>query len=390
MYHLILNQTPFYPEGGGQVGDKGFIVKNDIKIKVVNTLKENELVIHKVLSLPDELSDSWQASVNVEDRSLIESNHSATHLLHFALRKVLGAHVEQKGSLVDSKHLRFDFSHFKKLSKEEIVRVEVEVNLLIDSQIALEDFRSIPIKEAKDRGAMSLFGEKYGEEVRMIQFGNSLELCGGTHVQNTGNIRRLKIVSESSVASGIRRVEAITNKTAFAWYNSQILVLNEVKEALKNSDDVLKSLEELQIENNDFRKKIEEFELAEAHRTKQKLITQIENIKGYNILIDEVSLSSKQVKDLAFQLSNEVQNLIIVIGNKDKTKAGLTVMFSESTKFETGLNARNIIKDISHHINGGGGGQDFFATAGGKNQGGIKSALQAAKVIVESILVKLN
>ena len=390
LYHLILNQTPFYPEGGGQVGDKGFIVKNDIKIKVVNTLKENELVIHKVLSLPDELSDSWQASVNVEDRSLIESNHSATHLLHFALRKVLGAHVEQKGSLVDSKHLRFDFSHFKKLSKEEIVRVEVEVNLLIDSQIALEDFRSIPIKEAKDRGAMSLFGEKYGEEVRMIQFGNSLELCGGTHVQNTGNIRRLKIVSESSVASGIRRVEAITNKTAFAWYNSQILVLNEVKEALKNSDDVLKSLEELQIENNDFRKKIEEFELAEAHRTKQKLITQIENIKGYNILIDEVSLSSKQVKDLAFQLSNEVQNLIIVIGNKDKTKAGLTVMFSESTKFETGLNARNIIKDISHHINGGGGGQDFFATAGGKNQGGIKSALQAAKVIVESILVKLN
>ena len=390
LYHLILNQTPFYPEGGGQVGDKGFIVKNDIKIKVVNTLKENELVIHKVLSLPDELSDSWQASVNVEDRSLIESNHSATHLLHFALRKVLGAHVEQKGSLVDSKHLRFDFSHFKKLSKEEIVRVEVEVNLLIDSQIALEDFRSIPIKEAKDCGAMSLFGEKYGEEVRMIQFGNSLELCGGTHVQNTGNIRRLKIVSESSVASGIRRVEAITNKTAFAWYNSQILVLNEVKEALKNSDDVLKSLEELQIENNDFRKKIEEFELAEAHRTKQKLITQIENIKGYNILIDEVSLSSKQVKDLAFQLSNEVQNLIIVIGNKDKTKAGLTVMFSESTKFETGLNARNIIKDISHHINGGGGGQDFFATAGGKNQGGIKSALQAAKVIVESILVKLN
>ena len=221
LYHLILNQTPFYPEGGGQVGDKGFIVKNDIKIKVVNTLKENELVIHKVLSLPDELSGSWQASVNVEDRSLIESNHSATHLLHFALRKVLGAHVEQKGSLVDSKHLRFDFSHFKKLSKEEIVRVEVEVNLLIDSQIALEDFRSIPIKEAKDRGAMSLFGEKYGEEVRMIQFGNSLELCGGTHVQNTGNIRRLKIVSESSVASGIRRVEAITNKTAFAWYKSR-------------------------------------------------------------------------------------------------------------------------------------------------------------------------
>ena len=390
LYHLILNQTPFYPEGGGQVGDKGFIVKNDIKIKVVNTLKENELVIHKVLSLPDELSGSWQASVNVEDRSLIESNHSATHLLHFALRKVLGVHVEQKGSLVDSKHLRFDFSHFKKLSKEEIVRVEVEVNLLIDSQIALEDFRSIPIKEAKDRGAMSLFGEKYGEEVRMIQFGNSLELCGGTHVQNTGNIRRLKIVSESSVASGIRRVEAITNKTAFAWYNSQISLLNEVKEALKYSDDVLKSLEELQIENNDFRKKIEELELAEAHRTKQKLITQIENINGYNILIDEVSLSSKQVKDLAFQLSNEVQNLIIVIGNKDKTKAGLTVMFSESTKFETGLNARNIIKDISHHINGGGGGQDFFATAGGKNQGGIKSALQAAKVIVESILVKLN
>jgi len=384
LYQLVLSKTPFYPEGGGQVGDSGWLVKGDLKIKIIDTQKENDLIVHKVPSIPEDLSGSWSASVDNSKRKLTEANHSATHLLHFALRSVLGTHVEQKGSSVNSKRLTFDFSHFQKLTKDELAKVENMVNQLISDQLDLNEYRSIAIGEAKGLGAMSLFGEKYGEHVRMIQFGESKELCGGTHVTNSGKIARIKIIAESSVASGIRRIEAITSNEAFNWYNSQVETLNQIKHKFKDPADILKVVDTVQQENVEFKRRIEAYELAEVSNIKKSLRNSSEEMFGMNVIIKIVELTSKQIKDLAFQLNKEVDNMVLVIGNKDGAKAGLTVMISESNKDRLALNARGLIKEISPLIQGGGGGQDYFATAGGKNQEGIIQALDLARNLIES------
>ncbi|MBD81341.1 MAG: alanine--tRNA ligase [Crocinitomicaceae bacterium] len=385
-YQFVLDQTPFYPEGGGQVGDTGVLLNGDAKIGVIDTQKENELIVHKVTSLPNALEGNWKAVVNLEKRKLTEANHSATHLLHFALRKCLGNHVEQKGSEVNHSKLRFDFSHFQKMSTEELQDVEDEVNSMIQNQFVLEEFREISIEEAKGLGAMSLFGEKYGDVVRMIQFGDSKELCGGTHVQNSGNIGRFKILSESSVASGIRRIEAITNKAVFDWYDNQVSLLDRVRSEFNNPKDLIKSIETIKQEVSSYKSRIEKYELQEVGNVKGDLLNSVEKIADLNVIIQEVILPAKQIKDIAFQLTKEVEDLFLVIGTRESSKAGLTVMLSENARATSGLDARNIIKEISPLIKGGGGGQDFFATAGGKNPDGIAGALDKAKSMLTEVL----
>ncbi|MDY7394910.1 alanine--tRNA ligase [Aureibaculum sp. 2210JD6-5] len=379
MYQLVFNMTPFYPEGGGQIGDKGHIeMSNGDVIYILDTKKENNLIVHYAKNLPKNTSEIFKAVVNEEHRKLSASNHTATHLLHQALRKVLGDHVEQKGSLVKPKSLRFDFSHFAKVEPDQLQEIEDFVNARIRENLPLVEKRNIPMQEALDEGAMALFGEKYGDSVRAIRFGKSIELCGGTHVQQTGDIWYFKIKSESAIASGIRRIEAITNSVVGDYFVNIDKNYEAVKQVLKNHKEPVKAIENLQEENTNLKKQIENLLKDKASNLKEELKQNFEQINGINFISTEVNLDANSVKDLAFQLGGEINDLFFIAGSNNDGKAILTIYISKSITNDK-LHAGNIVRELGKLIQGGGGGQAFFATAGGKNPEGIAAALEKAK-----------
>ena len=382
-YQLVFNQTPFYPEGGGQVGDTGYIEANGEKTSIFDTKKENNLIVHLAERLPADPNVLFVGNIDKTKRALSACNHSATHLLHHALRTVLGTHVEQKGSLVNAKNLRFDFSHYSKVTTEELKQIEELVNANIRENILLNEHRNIPIEEAKSMGAMALFGEKYGDAVRAIQFGESIELCGGTHVSTTSAIGLFKITSESAVAAGIRRIEAITSTTAEEFYRSQVETLNEIKEVLKNPKNIVEAVEELTKKNASLQKQIENFQREKAQAVKHELKTKIEGINGINYLGTKVNLDAGSIKDIAYQLKGETSNFIGIFGGVEEDKCSLTIIIDENLAKEKGLDAGKIIREISKHIQGGGGGQAFFATAGGKNTSGVDKAIETFRAFID-------
>jgi len=383
-FQLVLNATPFYPEGGGQVGDSGLLLdSNGETISVIDTKKENNLIVHYTKTLPQNVTDTFIAQVNAAERFRSECNHSATHLMHQALREILGTHVEQKGSMVQGSGLRFDFSHFSKLTSEEIKAVEVFVNSRINQKIKLEENRSVPVAEAMESGAMALFGEKYGDAVRTIRFGDSIELCGGTHVKNTADIWSFKIVSESAVASGIRRIESITGEAVQAFFDTQESTLKSINESLKHPQDAIKAIGNLQTENALLKKEIESLSKLQTQIVKQELQTQLKTVNGIEFLAVEVDLTPPAIKDLAFDLGQGKDNLFLVLVTQKGGKPVISCYISKALVAERSMNAGTIVKELGKHIQGGGGGQPFFATAGGKNPEGIPAMLEAAAVLIE-------
>ena len=383
-FQLVLNATPFYPEGGGQVGDSGLLLdSNGETISVIDTKKENNLIVHYTKTLPQNVTDTFIAQVNVAERFRSECNHSATHLMHQALREILGTHVEQKGSMIQGSGLRFDFSHFSKLTSEEIKAVEVFVNSRINQKIKLEENRSVPVAEAMESGAMALFGEKYGDAVRTIRFGDSIELCGGTHVKNTADIWSFKIVSESAVASGIRRIEAITGEAVQVFFDTQESTLKSINESLKHPQDAIKAIGNLQTENALLKKEIESLSKLQTQIVKQELQTQLKTVNGIEFLAVEVDLTPPAIKDLAFDLGQGKDNLFLVLVTQKGGKPVISCYISKALVAERSMNAGTIVKELGKHIQGGGGGQPFFATAGGKNPEGIPAMLEAAAGLIE-------
>jgi alanyl-tRNA synthetase len=377
-YHLVFNLTPFYPEGGGQVGDTGQLVNDSETVQILDTKKENNLIVHIVEALPSNLTSDFIAKVDVVKRKNSANNHTATHLLHETLREVLGDHVAQKGSLVNSDYLRFDFSHFSKVDSEDLKTIERSVNSKIRANFSLEEFRNLPFTKAEEMGAMALFGEKYGDTVRVIKFGSSAELCGGIHVESTGEIGLFKILSESAVASGIRRIEAVSADKAVRFYEDKLGVLNQLQGVLK-TNDLLKSVSQLVEENQALNKKINQLNSEKAGDLLGDLMTKAEEINGVNLVSSEVDLDSKSIKNLAFKLTKENDNLLLVLASKADGKAMLTVAVSEQLSKNKDLHAGKIVKELAVEISGGGGGQAFFATAGGKDISGIPKALSKAK-----------
>ena len=379
LYQLVFNQTPFYPEGGGQVGDKGYLEsENGDVVYIIDTKKENNLIIHIAKSLPKNIDATFKAVVDTKQRARTASNHTATHLLHLALRTVLGTHVEQKGSMVHSGNLRFDFSHFSKVSKEELQEVENFVNARIREALPLEEQRNITYDQAIAEGAIALFGEKYGDAVRAIRFGESMELCGGTHVNNTSDIWHFKITSESAVAAGIRRIEAITSDAAKDYFADQTHVLEEVKAVLKNPNDPVKVITSLQEENNNLKKQIEALLKDKARNMKSQLKLEFEEVNGVRFLAKKVDLDAAGIKDLSFELGGELENIALILGSEHDGKALLSCYLSKDLVEQRNLNAGQIVRELGKFIQGGGGGQPFFATAGGKNPAGIEEALKAS------------
>lgn len=381
-YQLVFDKTPFYAEGGGQVGDKGTISSNGKSISIFNTKRENNLIVHFTTELPENIEDVFVAQVDAHKRLLTENNHSSTHLLHEALREVLGTHVEQKGSLVNDQYLRFDFSHFSKLTDEEIERIEDRVNNKIRENISLNEKRSIPMNEAEQMGAIMLFGEKYGDNVRVIQFGDSVELCGGCHVASTGQIGVLKITSEGGVAAGIRRIEAITSEKAFEYYKNQEATLNKLRSLLKNAKDPVKGVESLIKEKAELDKKLSQLVAEKAKGLKSELIKSAVEINGVNFISAIIDLEPAAMKDLSFECKKELGNLLMVLGAENNGKANLSVSISDDLIDSKGLNAGQIVREISKEIQGGGGGQPSFATAGGKNPAGLQNAIDKAKSLL--------
>lgn len=378
-YQLMLNFTPFYPEGGGQVGDTGVLFSDEEKIDIFDTKKENGRILHFTNTLPKSIKFPFTAKVNTDKRNLTEINHSATHLLHAALREVLGEHVEQKGSLVKADHLRFDFSHFQKMSKEEIKEVEYLVNRRIRENYALEEFRNLPIEEATEMGAMALFGEKYGDTVRAIKFGESVELCGGTHVKSTGTIGLFIITQETAVAAGVRRIEAITARKSMDFLSEKLETLAAVEGALKNRNNVVGSIEALQKENAALQKQIDNLLKEKAGGLKDELLGKATEINGIKLIAESIELDPKAIKDLAFELKGQQDNLCLVLANQFNGKVMITVALSKELIESKKLHAGNIVKALAAEIGGGGGGQAEFATAGGKNANGIPKALAKAE-----------
>ncbi len=385
MYQLVFNMTPFYPEGGGQVGDKGYLeVSNGNVIYILDTKKENNLILHYTKNLPEDPSEKFKVIVDKKQRFRTMCNHTATHLLHQALRTILGTHVEQKGSAVHSKNLRFDFSHFSKLSTEEIKDIEQFVNSRIQENIALQENRQVPLEEAKKSEAIMLFGEKYGDTVRTIKYGKSTELCGGTHVKNTGDIWHFKIMSESAIASGIRRIEAITNDAVRDYYFEQDEAYSKIKSVLKNPSDLFKSVQNLQEENNKLKKEIEQLNKLKAASFKDDLIKNKREINGVNFIGALIDTDAGSMKNIAFEIAGELDNLFFIGGSDLNGKAILTIYISKNLVETKSLHAGNIVRELGKFIQGGGGGQAFFATAGGKNPSGLKQALEAAEKILEN------
>ncbi len=382
MYQLVFNYTPFYAESGGQIGDTGYIQADGKKTSIIDTKKENDLIIHLVKDMPADAQANFHAVVNSSRRENIKRNHSATHLIHHALRKVLGSHVEQKGSFVGPDYLRFDFSHFSKMSAEEIREVERLVNIEVRENHKLNEKRAIPVEEAQGMGALALFGEKYGDLVRVIQFGDSVELCGGTHVDATGNIGIVKIISEGAIAAGMRRIEAYTGEKAEEYLVNMTDTVSQAKAILKNQKDIIKGIELLQNANHELQKEIDNLKKQKARQISDNILSQVENKGKYNLLAAEVEIDASMMKDLAFQLKRSITKYVIVLGTKAEGKAGLLVMIDEETAKANDLNAGAIIRELAKEINGGGGGQQHFASAGGKNPEGIPAAISKAKTIL--------
>jgi alanyl-tRNA synthetase len=382
LFQLVFDKTPFYAESGGQVGDRGFIEAKGEKIPVTDTKKENELIIHLTEKLPSDQTATFNASVEALPRKLTMNNHSATHLLHAALREVLGKHVEQKGSLVNDRMLRFDFSHFAAMTTEEIQKVEEIVNRKIRENIALDEKRNVPIEKAKSMGAMALFGEKYGDFVRVITFDRhfSVELCGGTHVSSTGVIGLFKITSESSVAAGVRRIEAITAGNAEAYIRSELGVLEEVREFLKNPKDILGAIRNLAAEKHALEKKLEAVNIGLANQLKDDLARKAVKANGHTVIIERVTVpNADALKNIAYALRNQFDDLLLVLAADVDSKPQVAVMIGEKLLSTDRFHAGNMVKELAREIDGGGGGQPFFATAGGKNLDGLDAVIQKAK-----------
>jgi alanyl-tRNA synthetase len=383
LFQLVFNLTPFYPEGGGQVGDKGYLKDShgDV-VYVLDTRKENNVVIHITKNLPNHLSETFEAVVDSKQRYRTEANHTATHLLHQALREILGNHVEQKGSAVHSKYLRFDFSHFAKLTVEQLRDVENFVNARIEGSLDLEEHRNIPMKQAVLDGAIALFGEKYGDTVRTIRFGQSMELCGGTHVKNTNEIWHFKIKSESAIASGIRRIEAITKDAVKDFYFDTNRAYFEIKDLLNNTQDPVKSVSELKEENTDLKSQIDTLLKEKVKHLKQVIKSNLSEVNGILYVSKKLDLDSSGIKNLCFELGSEFNNLFLLFGAENNGKAILTCYISKEIVAKNHMNAGQVVRELGKYIQGGGGGQPFFATAGGKNPEGIQKALDLAKSFI--------
>ena len=387
LYHVVLNITPFYGEGGGQVGDSGYLIGESEKIRVIDTKKENGLTIHLVEKLPEDVTQTFLAQVDVHKRVLTANNHSATHLLDYALRKVLGTHVEQKGSYVSDEHLRFDFSHFQKVTDEELAEVAAIVNRLIRQNLVLEEHRMVPMDKAKDMGAIAMFGEKYGDLVRVIKFGESVELCGGTHVPATGQIGFFKILSESSVSAGVRRIEAITADKAEEYITNSFNIIREIEKMFKSNKNVMECVRTVLEENEGLKKETEKMEQESLKLLKERLKNEKMVYRDITFIVKGVGMTQAQVKDIAFQLKGEIDKLVFIAGGVSNNKPHLTILLSDSLVKEFELNAGQIIREVAQEIKGGGGGQPFFATAGGTDAEGVDRAIEKAH---KMILRKVN
>ncbi|MFM7018672.1 alanine--tRNA ligase [Flavobacterium sp.] len=383
LYQIVLDNTPFYPEGGGQVGDKGILTSSNEIIEIIDTKKENNLILHFAKQLPENSSASFVAKVNTDLRIATSKNHSATHLMHQALREILGTHVEQKGSLVNADRLRFDFSHFSKVTDEEIKKVEAFVNARIEEQLPLIERRSIPIQQALDEGAMALFGEKYGDTVRAIKFGLSMELCGGIHVKNTADIWHFKIVSEGAVAAGIRRIEAITGTAVQNYYTAQESALAEISSTLKNPQDTIKAVVSLQEENAKLKKQLEQLLKEKLDGLKTLLSAEFTEINGINYLAKQVDLSMGATKDLAQSIGSSKPNSFVVLASIDENAPNIHCYIAKELVASNNLNANMVIKELGKYIDGNGGGQPFFASGKGKNSSGIAEALANASNFIK-------
>lgn len=379
LYQLVFQVTPFYAESGGQVGDTGFIENRFEEVEIINTKKENNLIVHFTKELPKYMELPYRAVVDAPRRNHIMRNHSATHLLHEALRDVLGKHVEQKGSYVGPDYLRFDFSHFNRMTEDELKNVTRQVNRKILERIPLEEQRSVPIKKALEEGAMALFGEKYGDVVRVIKFGSSVELCGGTHVANTADIMLFRLKSESSSAAGIRRIEATTGLVAMEELKETFEQYSQIVAELKNPKDPLETVRKLIDENKELKSGLDKFKAQQAQSEKENWKKSFENINGISFLAVKTDLDSDSIRQIAFQLRKEVENALIVVASDFDGRPSITVSVSDHLVSEKGLNAGQIVRELAREINGGGGGQPFFATAGGKDLSGLDRVIQKAK-----------
>ena len=378
-FQLVLNITPFYPEGGGQVGDKGYLeTENGAIYYIVDTKKENNLILHYCKTLPQKIEGKFNAVVDLKQRHRSAANHTATHLMHQALRTVLGTHVEQKGSMVHSGMFRFDFSHFSKVTTEELVAVENFVNARIEEQLPLQESRNIPYQKALEKGAIALFGEKYGDTVRTIRFGQSMELCGGTHVANTSEIWRFKITSESAVAAGIRRVEAITGDAVIKFFEDQSQTLQQLNSLLKGPQDIAKSVQQLQEENTHLKKELNDLQRLKSQVVAKEVLGEIKEVKGISFLAKKVDMEAPALKNLSFELGKNFDNLFLVLGAIKGDKPIISCYISKALVSEKGMDAGKVVRKLGKYIQGGGGGQPFFATAGGKNIAGITQALAEA------------
>jgi len=382
---MLLDRTPFYPEGGGQVGDIGTLDFDGEIVNVLDTKKENQIIVHYVDKIPKNIKSEALATIDSSRRTLIENNHSCTHLMHAALRQVLGSHVQQKGSLVKDEFLRFDFSHFEKMTDDQIKEVETIVNQKIRENIQLDEKRSIGIEEAKEAGAMMLFGEKYGDKVRMITFqsGYSTELCGGCHVDSTASIGSFKITQETGIAAGVRRITAITSVATDSYYADKLSTLATISELMKNPRDLTKAITSMQEENRELQKKIDQLVASQAGDIKKDLKAKIKDVNGIKFLAERIDLTdSKAAKTLLFNLEKEVGNAAFLLALVANDKPQLMVICSKNIVEEKSLHAGNIVREIAAEINGGGGGQAFFATAGGSKAEGIESAISKFKALV--------
>ena len=379
LYQIVLDQTPFYAEMGGQVGDCGWLMADDEQVEVIDTKRENNLPVHLVAKLPKDVTVTFTAKINEKKRIACECNHSATHLLHEALREVLGTHVEQKGSYVSPDSLRFDFSHFQKVTEEELRKVEILVNEKIRADFPLEEHRHMPIAEAKALGAMALFGEKYGDEVRVVKYGKSIELCGGTHIPSTGQIGSLRIIGESSIAAGVRRIEAVTAVKADQFVYAQQDLIRDLRAMMNNMPNLAQAIRKAIDENAEMKKQIEAYVLEKSMRLKDEILAKGEEKNGIRLYQYIGQGATEAMKNVAFQIKNEVkENFVFVAGILEGPKCTLMVMLSDDL-VAGGLHAGKLVKEAAKHIQGGGGGQPHFATAGGKHAEGLSIAVDAIK-----------
>lgn len=382
LYQIVLDQTPFYAEMGGQVGDTGWLIADDEKIDVIDTKRENNLPVHLVAKLPKDVTATFTAKINVKKRIQCECNHSATHLLHEALREVLGTHVEQKGSYVSPDSLRFDFSHFQKVTDEEIRKVEILVGEKIRANFPLEEHRNMPIAEAKALGAMALFGEKYGDEVRVVKYGSSVELCGGTHIPATGMIGSLHVIGESSIAAGVRRIEAVTAEGAEQFVYALQDLIRELRALMNHMPNLAQAMKKSIEENAEMKKQIEDYIREKSMRLKEEIVAKASESNGIKVMQFVGKANADAMKNVAFQIKAETtDSFVFVAGIIDDNKCTLMLMLSDDLVKE-GLHAGKIVKEAAKHIQGGGGGQPHFATAGGKNMEGLSIAVGAVKEAV--------